>query len=290
VRIALAVVVASLAIAAPVRAQDDCAEGRVRTEGFCCWPGQTFSTDARRCEGAPHCPDGTVEHGEQCVLPLSATASPSTAGVPAPMPQSYDHVETTGDVPSAPPYAVFVEPASIETPPSSTRIDDWPVRHDGMTLSHVVRHSGEDWGLVTASLVVFDVGWALGILAAVLDEASHPCASFSGGGFGGFSRSVSCNSWPLALIPVGGGIASGMANWASPGSGGFSSRNNWLAGFALGIPSVILQGVGLISLAISLANEIHDLGFHPLALGDARIDFVPAAPASDLGLSIVVSM
>ena len=57
------------ATAAPVAAQ--CAPGRTRgpeTAGRCCWPGQRWSDERRRCEGPPSCPPGRAAHGDACVF------------------------------------------------------------------------------------------------------------------------------------------------------------------------------------------------------------------------------
>lgn len=75
--------------AAAARAQ--CAEGRdvsEQTEGRCCWPGQRWSSEAARCEGAPTCPEGLASEGDACV-PLRAAqprtdAAPSAAPPPSP--------------------------------------------------------------------------------------------------------------------------------------------------------------------------------------------------------------
>lgn len=58
-------------------AQDACTEGRVRTSetaGRCCWPGQRWATDVRRCDGPPSCPSGLVADGDSCIAPRAAVA------------------------------------------------------------------------------------------------------------------------------------------------------------------------------------------------------------------------
>ena len=243
-----------------VSAQDEpvaCEEGRTRgAEGFCCWPGQTFSTTARRCEGAPRCPEGLVEHGESCL------------GTVVPPPPSYEHFD-------APPPMSSSDIAA--PPPTGRTTSGWPARHDGHALGRAVRRHGEDGGLVAMSMVVFDIGWVFGMLVGMLDEATGSCrTSF-------FSGSVtSCNSWPLVFIPVGGGLTAGLTNFGS------GTRNTSAWGLTFGIISVLMQCIGLIMMAVSLANEVHDLGTVPLGDGVA-LSWVPAAQSSDVGLSGVLT-
>lgn len=254
--------IALVGLAAPAAAQDAataaaeapraCAEGRVRTEGVCCWPGQIFRATEHLCTGAPECPDGLVEHGEACIAPVESGTRARLLAPPPSLPE--------------PPPAL----AAALAPPISA----WPATHEG-TLSRPVRRHGEDGGLVAAAMVVFDVGWMFGLLVGMLDEAGGSCRGFRGGG--------SCNSWPLTLIPVGGGITAGLANFAPSG------RSTYLWGFALGIPSVMLQGIGLIMLAVALANEVHDLGFSPLEDGDVTLSLVPAAQGADVGASLLIA-
>lgn len=256
----------ALVLASPARAQDACAEGRERVAGFCCWPAQTFSTDAGRCEGAPRCPAGLVEHGEACIAPV----------VPEPPP--------AGSLIEPPRYESLVIPPTIEAPPPPMSLEGWPVAHAGAVLHRPVPRHGEDGGLVAAAMVVFDLGWTMGLLVGMLDEAGPSCST---GAFFGSGPHVSCNSWPLAFIPVGGGIASGMMSWPNTPPGSFGRRDTWIWGMALGIPSVLFQGIGLIMMAVALANEVHDIGLAPIVLDGVTVSLVPAAQASDVGVSIV---
>src|SRR5262249_29470148 len=48
----------------------ECAEGRVSTAataGRCCWPGQYWTDERERCEGAPRCAEGWLADGPGCV-------------------------------------------------------------------------------------------------------------------------------------------------------------------------------------------------------------------------------
>ncbi len=72
------------------------------TAGRCCWPGQTWSTSARVCEGPPHCPAGWVGHGDDCV-PEQVSAPPAARSAVASAPaDGFDPTVTTADAwPSA---------------------------------------------------------------------------------------------------------------------------------------------------------------------------------------------
>ncbi len=254
----LLVLVASWSVSLVAGAQD-CVEGRERVEGFCCWPGQTFSTSARRCEGVPACPEALVEHGEECVAPL---------GPPARVP----------DIAPVPAYDAFVALPPLSGPTETADTSGWPATREASVVHHAVRRHGEDGGLIALSVVIFDIGWVMGLVVGALDAARDSCSSFSSG------RSTNCNSWQYAFIPVGGGIFSGMTNFA-PSS--FRTSSGW--GFGLGIPSVLLQTIGLISLAIALANEVTDIGLPAIAVDGVTLSFVGAAQGADAGASLVLA-
>lgn len=137
------------------------------------------------------------------------------------------------------------------------------LHHRDRPVWRVQARSTEDGGLVAASVVVIDVGWTLGWLGVLIAE------------LGGCSGRA-CDGWPWAFIPVGGAMAAGVAS---------ISRGNGAA-FAFGIPSVILQGIGLIMLAISLGNEVTEPLHQPIR---PRISLSLGAPSSDLGASLGLS-
>lgn len=267
----LALALVLLGVPASVAAAQEaeaCAEGRERVDGFCCWPGQTFAADARRCEGAPQCPDGLVEHGEACIAPALGAAPPPIA----PMALSgYEGLAAGVVAPVAPAAPVIT-------------LDGWPATHSGGVVHRPVARHGEDGGLVAAAMVVFDIGWTFGMLVGLNDAATAQC---SVGTFFTTSANANCNSWPLALIPVGGGIASGMFVWPNTPPGSFGRRNEFLWGMAFGIPSVILQTTGLIMLAVALANEVHDIGIAPIVVDGVTISLLPGSQGADLGASLV---
>jgi hypothetical protein len=54
-------------------AAQGCEGGRevgARTDGRCCWPGQSWSRDAGVCTGVPDCPEGTTADDATCVPAL----------------------------------------------------------------------------------------------------------------------------------------------------------------------------------------------------------------------------
>lgn len=263
--IARAMMFAVLLAAAPsITSAQDCAEGRERVDGRCCWPGQSWSVERARCEGAPRCPEALVEHGESCLAPAIAASSGAAPG----------RVES-------------VDPGGVPVPDlyrTSLRAG-WPERAVlGIEeLARPVRVRGEDEGLIIASLVVIDIGWVLGWALVFMDEVSGGgCAPSGGSPFGG--ARISCSSWPFAFMPVAGGITAGLTNF----SGGFRTTAGW--GIALGSPSVIFQGVGIIMLAIALANDTSEIGYQPLVEEprEAGARLLPGAAGADVGLSLDV--
>src|SRR5581483_7549916 len=51
-------------------ASPSCTAGMVSVPGppgTCCWPGQRWSAQRRRCTGAPSCPQGFLGQGPTCV-------------------------------------------------------------------------------------------------------------------------------------------------------------------------------------------------------------------------------
>jgi hypothetical protein len=255
----LAMIAALLAIAPSIAVAQECSEGRERVDGRCCWPGQSWSAERARCEGAPRCPEALVEHGEACLAP-AISASPGAARESVP----------EGDLVAAPVPAVYR--ASLRA--------GWPERAglDVETLARPVSVRGEDEGLIIASLVVYDFGWVLGWVLVFIDEVRGGCGPIGPGARG------SCGSWPFAFMPVAGGITAGLTNF----SGGRRTEFGW--GLGLGPPSVIFQGIGLIMLAIALANETSETGYQPLAdePREAGASLVPSAPGADVGLSLDV--
>lgn len=259
-----------------------CEEGRVRTEGRCCWPAQTFSVESGRCEGVPQCPIGLVEHGETCVAP---------AFTPLPAPG-----EGYGDV--APPGYPEPSLSSRISPTASAR--DWSsVDELGASApTHrvdVVR--GEDEALVTLSFAMFDVGWVFGWLVPLLDDTTGSCTD---GDWSSTTR-TSCQSWPFAFLPVVGGIVSGLTEFGS----GWRQQSVW--GVTFGSVSLVLQVAGIIAVGISLGNETTEARYTPLDEPEETADVEgyerftettrsgpsfglrPEAGGADVGLSLVGS-
>ncbi len=238
------------ALAPSIGRAQECEEGRERIDSRCCWPGQTFSAEHLRCEGEPRCPPELAEHGETCVARVSSTA---------PVPSAPTTVATLG-------LSAAADLGVPEAYGPSTR--DWPTLGEDHP-SRAARVRGKDLGLIEFALSIFDVGFLFGWLTAGLDEASRPCAG------------ASCGSWPLAFIPVAGGLASGLAQFGS------ARFRNVAYGVIIGIPSVILQVVGLIAAIVAFSGSTDDLGFRPI--GDPHgvsLSFVLGAPNADAGLSV----
>jgi hypothetical protein len=78
-----AALVATIMLGAADAAAQDCAEGRVSVDGYCCWPGQTFDAAAGRCSGPPMCPTGRVASGAECVPVVEPAAPAAPTAAPA---------------------------------------------------------------------------------------------------------------------------------------------------------------------------------------------------------------
>ncbi len=206
-------------------------------------------------EGECCWPDQRVEAG-RCV---GAPRCPET------LVEHGDDCVAPTDTPVAPrPIATYASSSTTET--EGDEVVDWPsmVHHRDRPVWRVQARSSEDGGLVAASVVVIDVGWTLGWLGALLGQL-QPCFSSE------------CNMYAWAFIPVGGAMASGLDSLSRTGNG---------IAFSFGIPSVILQGIGLIMLAISLGNEVTEPLHQPIR---PRVSFALGAPSSEMGASLGLS-
>ncbi len=277
---------ATSAEATDANAGRPCAEGRVRTSGRCCWPEQTWSDEFGRCVGAPACPEALVEHGDACMLAELEDEGFDEADDEPEVTQR-DHVPPpTSAPPRARGYPIFTPDGYGGTGPRwfGASTEAWPSRagHPDAPRVRPSMGTGEDEGLITAALVVFDVGWILGWLGTWIDEAQGGgCEEFSSG-FGS-SRRVSCEGWGWSFVPIVGALASGLTTR----SGTFHS-SGW--GIAFGISSIIVQGIGGIMAIIAFANETTEAVYQPLsgATGlSARL--VPGAAGADAGLSLDVT-
>lgn len=259
-----------LAAAASARAQE-CTEGRVVTPesaGRCCWPGQTFSAALGRCEGPPRCPDELVPEGDSCVerqLAADDQAAPTEAPA-APDAQLPPTVQRT-------PWGAALGPG-----PSTSGLL-WPARpslEGAVQDPRVVR--GTDDGLVLAGLLIFGGGYLGAILIGVIDQTARNCADVSGG----FFRSTGCDSWPLAFVPIGGGIAAGSA--------AFSGSRGSVALGIIGGPIAAVQILGMIFVGLALGNPTVDV-VPSVDLGaDARLSFMPHASSESAGLALTLEL
>jgi hypothetical protein len=240
-------VLALFSFALPASAQD-CAEGRVRQSGVCCWPGQTFSTISRRCEGLPHCPRGLAEHGSACVAVTEAPRIEDVTG--AVIPPGYEAAPR----------------ADAEPEPRRARSSvGWPAAHE-TSASRAIAVRGRDETIIVIALAIYDAGFSMGWLGALVDELAQPCGH-------------SCASWPYAFVPLVGGAAAVTANSTS----GF--RNDASA-FPLGMLSACLQGVGLVAAAVAVENRTTEHAYRPLRATDFTFSFMPSAPGALAGLSV----
>lgn len=231
-----------------------CSDGRERTGGHCCWPGQTWSRSDRVCEGAPTCPDGLVESGEECVVPLTA---------PGPAPSA------------APPQAA----PPIVAPRAAAAPGVWPSLPDTRPAGVInpVHVSGLDVGLAIAGGVTLGVGYLMQVIFAGLEQPSNSCRGPSSGV--GFSRDFGCDSWPLGLIPFAGGIASSLVSF-----NGSRYTSAWV-GFQ--VPAVTIELVGLGLLIHAVLNPTDDVVELPEG---GRLSVRFDAPNADVGLSLRVEL
>jgi len=295
----LALVVAFVALRpALASAQAACAEGRERDRtGRCCWPAQHYSVAHARCEGVPACPAGFAEHGDDCVPRAGTVFAPTSPGTPggseAPEPEVLESASSALDAPEA--GVAPVPPPPTTTPDHVTGYlprgyevgvratpTDWPLFGEVARVHarRPVQTTGLDAGLLFASMAMHGFGWIIGWLVPIIDEASGGCATAPSWMTG--STRQSCNSWPLAFIPIVGSFISGLSSFDA-------TRQNVGWAYGLGIPSMLLQTAGLISLIISLANTTTDYRFDPLEaeVGDATLSLSFEAPG-DAGASLVV--
>jgi hypothetical protein len=221
--------------------------------------------------GAPDCPASLVEHGDACVA--TSMALPSV--VPEP---------TQGAL--SPPISSI--PSSYASGASSRRrfaesAAQWPrVAGDiAAPRQSAVTVSGEDEGLIMAAFIVFDVGWILGWLGTLIDEAQGGgCTTFSGTSPG---RRVSCGGWAWSFAPFGGAMASAFT---TPSSAFHSS--GWGIGFS--IPALILNAVGGVMSLIAFSNETTELGFRLLQTDQGlSATLSPAVQGGDAGLTLSMS-
>lgn len=234
-----------LAMASATAAAQACDDGRVRTAGHCCWPGQTWSRQERVCDGAPQCPTGMSEEGETCVV--------------------------RAVVPTTPPVAPTITPVVAPSAPSptATSVETWPTtataRPDAI-VDPIVSH-GLDIGLVIAGAATFGVGYLLGIIgSAALDGECYA--------YDVTDPHHGCGQWPAALIPLGGAIPS----LYFPGTR--FVHYSEVAG--VGVTSTVMQIVGVwlvLHAVLGYTNEISE----GVAIGDAHLAFEPGAAGTQLG-------
>jgi hypothetical protein len=246
---------------APARAQV-CADGHVvtpETAGRCCWPGQVWSSELNRCDGAPVCPEGWAGDGGGCVR-LAPVTPPSTALITPIVPTP---ITPTPSAPVAPMIAAQdISPPPPPTPHSAdwrTRFDEIQQEASAAPASPVSTSRGArprsssghaDFGLLSAGGVLLGLGY-VGAIGAGIDL---------------LTQAVPCNGWggatfvPVAGAPIGaGGFA---ACWQPPVHiGGFTiglSQSHHDAIVGIEIVASIVQIVGLVLLIVGASSTVYD--------------------------------
>jgi hypothetical protein len=299
------VIVLSLVVGAlltPITARAQCAEGRARsaaTAGRCCWPGQRFSTERGRCEGAPSCPSPLVAHGDACIAPELDDEEWED--------EEHDEADAVAPTASPPSDQPPVEPDRVELPrpPGSSRTSRrpgarrratpwgaplgasvapellWPASPSriGAVADPRLVH-GVDDGLVIAGLAVFGAGYLVAILGGAIDQSARNCGTFSGFGF----TSMGCDSWPAGFVPIAGGVLAGTLHFSG-------QRQSTGIGVILGPIVAIMQifGIGVLSHAAAFPTE----DVVPAATAPApaaRISIAPHGSPDGAGLSVEVEL
>ena len=220
----LPITVALVALSGSVARAQTCTDGRIDLEGHCCWPGQDWSFELGRCDGGPTCPPFLVAHGESCIAPVRG-----------------EHVEPA---PGPPPMRA-----------STTR---WPLAadHEDAPRASAREVRGEDEPLLVGALLVFDIGWIVGLMGISITECRASCGNLAFGG-----------------MPLVGGVLAALT------TSGYS--------YPFGISSVVIQSFALVVLLpIALVNETTELAFPALDVGDAEASLELAAAGSDVGASL----
>lgn len=134
--------------------------------------------------------------------------------------------------------------SSLADPADPAVLAHWPTRRPPRLFRVVRTPRRLDGGLIAAASVVSDIGFVIGWMAGISGVGPH-----CGG--------VSCNSWWLSLIPVGGALGSTLI--ALPADRGRARDDGSLVG-GFGIPSFIFQVVGLVMMIVAVSSRGHDLG------------------------------
>lgn len=151
---------------------------------------------------------------------------------------------------------------STTTPTRAELIAHWaPRRAEHLDFVRPTAHR-IDGGWVAASAVVIDIGFVIGWMAGIGEVGNCD---------------PRCESWPLAFVPIGGGLASTLIGGRSHPSDG-----SVFGGF--GIPSVLFQGVGLVMMLFSVGVQLS------ARLGHVPVVLAPAADGADVGATISIEI
>lgn len=157
-----------------------------------------------------------------------------------------------------------VRDAGVEREPGAplfrSSTDGWPLAtgHDDAPHASAIEVRGEDEPLLIGALVVFDIGWIVGLMGISITNCSASCENLAFGG-----------------IPLVGGVIASLT------TRGYS--------YPFGVSSVVIQSFALLVLfPIALANETTELAFPALDVGEATASLDLAAAGSDVGASLRV--
>lgn len=156
-----------------------------------------------------------------------------------------------------------------------------PPSHAGVVERPYLRR-GKDVGLIIASATVLSVGMAGALVIGGMDQIVQNCFDTSpSAGSRSFSP-VPCDSAPLALVPLAGGILSGTVSLNG-------SRTSTTLGAIVGPLVLITQLVGLSILLFAIHGYTEDI-VPSVSVADVRVQVLPYASASEGGLSVAVEL
>lgn len=191
----------ALVCVAPTSARAQCEEGREPTsEGYCCWPGQTWDDERSRCANPPECPEGLVAAGLECVVQGGGATEPQ-----APTPEVPQDAAAVRDGPSY--QGVFSDApleAEAETTPSGPVGSEWPSLSTRVPWGELnprrFTRLNLDWLVPAIAAVV--VGYGVSVYSGILTLGS----AGSQGGRGFASRTCSDSYGAMAFVPIVGPI------------------------------------------------------------------------------------
>lgn len=269
-----------------------CASGRVATtEGYCCWPGQSWSDVHQRCDGPPSCPVGMAAEGNGCVAnggPAVAPATPAVEPWPAAATPSFPSPLEAAPVP-APTLDLSSAGAGSAWPSASTA----PA---GATNPH--REPQMDLPLLGVGIGLLGSGYLVSIGEAVsaFDDDGR---LWSGGTGSVWNETCHDTGGALLLVPVLGALMGAISfgtcevpvyeNYAGARFqvATITPSKGAEAFFALGVLSTLLQfsGAAMIAYAILFPGEATAYGSPEPA---TTVSLMPYGTSTSAGLTLRV--